>query len=156
MESGNALLDDYVLDVAGHGRQRPRGASCRHRGRARLPAGLELRHHDSQPERRPLLLAAIASGEIVGGYAADDGACLLFRGTRPAEAVASRPTPAPTAWRGRRKGVIEDPLEVRHLAAPPRDLAGAAPFAVSDLRRARVARLAGESGAGLGRTYGRD
>jgi hypothetical protein len=51
--------------------------------------------------------------------------------------------------------VIEDPLETRFLAAPPRDVAGAAPFAVSELRRARAGRLAGE-GVGLRRTYGRD
>jgi hypothetical protein len=51
-------------------------------------------------------------------------------------------------------GVVEDPLEVRFLAAPPRDLPGAAPFAVAEMRRQRAARTAG--GGGLRRTYGRD
>lgn len=49
-------------------------------------------HWDSEPERRPVFVSAVATGLLPPGYAADDGAALHFIGTELHEAVASRPT----------------------------------------------------------------
>ncbi|ADB48636.1 Type 1 glutamine amidotransferase-like domain-containing protein [Conexibacter woesei] len=48
-------------------------------------------HADGEPERLPVWLAALRSGELPGGWAADDGVALLFHGTRMVRAVSSRP-----------------------------------------------------------------
>lgn len=55
-----------------------------------LPGSLSV-HADGEPERLPVWFAGIRSGEIPGGWAADDGVGLLFRGTRLARVVSSRP-----------------------------------------------------------------
>jgi hypothetical protein len=56
----------------------------------------------------------IAEGVIPAGYAADDGAALVFRGTELAEAVASRPgARAYRVERGPSGEVVEMP--VRYL-----------------------------------------
>jgi peptidase E len=47
-------------------------------------------HSDGEPERLPVYRAAIATGALPAGYAADDCAALVFAGTRLAEAVSSR------------------------------------------------------------------
>jgi peptidase E len=44
-------------------------------------------HYDSEAERRPLYHRLIADGTLPAGYATDDGAGLLYRGTTLAEAV---------------------------------------------------------------------
>jgi peptidase E len=44
-------------------------------------------HYDSEPQRRPLFQRLIAAGELGAGYATDDGAGVLYRGTEFAEAV---------------------------------------------------------------------
>jgi dipeptidase E len=38
-------------------------------------------HADGEPERLPVWLAAVAGGNLPGGWALDDGVALLFRGT---------------------------------------------------------------------------
>jgi dipeptidase E len=48
-------------------------------------------HADGEPERLPVWLAAVRSGELPGGWALDDGVGLLFRGKRLDRAVSSRP-----------------------------------------------------------------
>jgi peptidase E len=48
-------------------------------------------HYDGEPDRRPTYHALVASGALPGGYAADDGAALVFGGTDLVEVVASRP-----------------------------------------------------------------
>ena len=48
-------------------------------------------HMHSEPERLPVLREAIAAGVLPGGYAADDGAALVFSGLRLEECVASHP-----------------------------------------------------------------
>jgi peptidase E len=48
-------------------------------------------HADGEPERLPVWLAAVRSGELPGGWAVDDGVGLLFRGPRLARVVSSRP-----------------------------------------------------------------
>ena len=52
-----------------------------------LPGSLSV-HYGRDPHRRAALLEEIAGGELPGGYALDDGAGLLFEGTRPVEAFA--------------------------------------------------------------------
>lgn len=48
-------------------------------------------HADGEPERLPVWLAAVRSGELPGGWAADDGVGLLFSGRRMVRVVCSRP-----------------------------------------------------------------
>ena len=55
-----------------------------------LPGSLSV-HADGEPERLPIWLDAVRRGELPGGWAADDGCALLFRGRRFERAVSSRP-----------------------------------------------------------------
>jgi dipeptidase E len=83
-----------------------------------LPGSFSV-HADGEPERLPVWLAAVRSGELPGGWAADDGVGLLFRGTRMARVVSSRPGPAAL-----RVDAVGDEL-VRHRIEP--ELLGAGP-----------------------------
>lgn len=47
-------------------------------------------HYDGEPGRRPHYQRLVADGRVPAGYAADDGAALVFRGTEVHEAVSSR------------------------------------------------------------------
>jgi dipeptidase E len=47
-------------------------------------------HYDGEPARREAYRAAVGSGEVAAGYAADDGVALHFIGTDLARVVASR------------------------------------------------------------------
>jgi peptidase E len=47
-------------------------------------------HYDSEPQRRPLFQRLIADGTLPHGYATDDGAGVLYRGTEFVEAVTER------------------------------------------------------------------
>ena len=48
-------------------------------------------HYDGEPGRRPTYRRLVADGTLPDGYAADDGAALVFDGTELAEVVSSRP-----------------------------------------------------------------
>ena len=48
-------------------------------------------HHDSEEQRRPRFHQLVADGTLPAGYATDDGAGLVYRGTELVEAVADRP-----------------------------------------------------------------
>jgi dipeptidase E len=48
-------------------------------------------HYDGEPNRRPHYQRLVREGVLPPGYAADDGAALVFRGNELAEVVASRP-----------------------------------------------------------------
>jgi len=48
-------------------------------------------HADGEPERLPVWLKSMREGALPGGWAADDGVGLLFRGQRLAHVVSSRP-----------------------------------------------------------------
>jgi dipeptidase E len=48
-------------------------------------------HADAEPERLPVWLDAVRSGRLPGGWAADDGVGLLFRGAELERVVTSRP-----------------------------------------------------------------
>jgi hypothetical protein len=73
-------------------------------------------HLDGEGQRLPVYRAAVASGELSPGYAADDGAALLFEGTALTECVASRAGARVlrVASDGR-GGVLEESLAVRLL-----------------------------------------
>ncbi|ANH37461.1 Peptidase E [Nocardioides dokdonensis FR1436] len=73
-------------------------------------------HYDGEAERRPTYLDLVATGRLPDGYAADDGAALLWRDGELVEAVSERP--GARAFRVRRQGdeAVEEPLDVRLLA----------------------------------------
>jgi peptidase E len=99
-------------------------------------AGSNSVHHDSEPARRPVYLEAVRTGEIPPGYAADDGAALIFRETTLAGVVSARR--GACAYRVDEAG--ERALQARPIAAPRAIEPPAA--AVAELRRLRLARLA--------------
>jgi peptidase E len=47
-------------------------------------------HYDSEPQRRPLFQRLISDDTLPAGYATDDGAGVLYRGTEFVEAVSER------------------------------------------------------------------
>src|SRR3954452_20138396 len=61
-----------------------------------LPGSLTV-HADGEPERLPVWLEAVRTGALPGGWAADDGVGLLYRGAELDGVVSSRP--AATALR---------------------------------------------------------
>lgn len=73
-------------------------------------------HYDGETERRRTYHRLIADGTLPDGYAADDGAALVFNGTELAEVVASRP-PARgyRVTRGPDGTAIETELPTRYL-----------------------------------------
>ena len=81
------------------------GSICWHQGGSTDSYGLELRgfteglgwlpfsngvHYDAEEQRRPKMHELIGDGTLGDGYATDDGAGLVYRGTRLAEAVTDR------------------------------------------------------------------
>jgi peptidase E len=81
------------------------GSLCWHAGGTTDSFGPELRpvtnglallpysngvHYDSEPQRRPLFQRLISDGTLPAGYATDDGAGVLYRGTDFIEAVSER------------------------------------------------------------------
>ncbi len=108
-----------------------------------LPGSLSV-HLDGESNRIPVYRAAIAAGTLPPGYAADDGAALLYAGRRLVECVASRADArvvriAPDDF----GGVREDELPVRLLPGASEDTfcnAGAEPYGVSELRALRAGR----------------
>jgi dipeptidase E len=92
-------------------------------------------HHDSEPTRRPVYLEAVGSGTIPPGWAVDDGAALIFRGTALREAVSARPRAHAYAV----SAGGENRLDARQIATPA--AARATLPAVAELRRLRLARL---------------
>jgi peptidase E len=81
-----------------------------------LLAGSFCPHYDSEPARRPTFQRLVADGTLPDGYAAEDGAGLVFRGTTLAEVVVSRP--AARAYRVTLRGAgaaEETELPARYL-----------------------------------------
>ncbi len=111
------------------------------RGLRMLDGSLSV-HLDGEGERLPVFRDAVATGELPPGYAVEDGAALLYVGTRLRECVASR--------RGARVvhvapdgvgGVHEEEMPVRLLPGaiePGVERAGA--FGVAELRALRAGR----------------
>jgi peptidase E len=77
-----------------------------------LLAGSACPHYDGEEQRRPVYRALVASGELSAGWAADDGAALVFAGEELEEVVGSRPGAA--AYRVERAG---DGVSERRVAA---------------------------------------
>jgi peptidase E len=73
-------------------------------------------HYNTEPQRRPLFHALVASGELPTGYATDDGAGLLYCGTELAEAVAE--VDGAGAYEVARVDgqAVETPLAIRRLS----------------------------------------
>jgi len=91
-------------------------------GLARLSSGLGLipgshsPHYDGEASRRPQYQRLVAEGVLPAGYAADDGAALVFRGTELAEVVASRPAARGyRVERGPAGDAVETVLPTRYL-----------------------------------------
>jgi dipeptidase E len=119
-----------------------RGAPEPARGLGLLPGSLSV-HLDGEPHRMRVFRHAVATGRLPAGYAADDGAALLFRRSRLVEAVASRPGArvlriAPEG----RGGVLERELPVRLLpgACPATSDAPAKADEISEMRELRALR----------------
>lgn len=73
-------------------------------------------HYDGEPARRPTFQRLIGEGVLPDGYAADDGAALVFHGTEVAEVVTSRPgARAYRVARGPDGGATETELPARYL-----------------------------------------
>jgi dipeptidase E len=49
-------------------------------------------HYDGEAQRRPAFRRMVGAGELAAGWAADDGAALVFAGDQITEVVASRPS----------------------------------------------------------------
>jgi peptidase E len=73
-------------------------------------------HYDSEPQRRPLFQSLIADGTLPPGFATDDGAGLLYRGTEMVEALAERPNAgAYRVERGPDDTAHETTLDIRRI-----------------------------------------
>jgi peptidase E len=73
-------------------------------------------HYDSEAQRRPLFRSLIGAGILPSGYATDDGAGVLYRGTELVEAVAERDgAGAYFVEPGPDGGAVEHRLDVRRL-----------------------------------------
>ena len=83
-------------------------------GLALLP-GSFCPHYDGETQRRPAFHRLVASGRLASGFAADDGAAILFEGSDVADVVRSRRNAA--AYRVCRDGnrSVEKMLEARLL-----------------------------------------
>jgi peptidase E len=99
-------------------------------------------HQDSEPERLPVFRQAIADGRLGDGYAADDGAALLFAGTELRACVASHAGARVVQFRRVAEATVEEhPLPVTLL--PEAAAAGDDPsesYGVSELRALRAGR----------------
>jgi dipeptidase E len=104
------------------------------RGLGFLPGSNSV-HHDSEPQRRPVYLEAVAQGAIPPGYATDDGAALIFDGTALTEVVTARKQAH--AYEVNAEGEL--PLECRALKQPE-NTASTVP-AIAELRRLRLSHL---------------
>lgn len=107
-----------------------------------LPGSLSV-HLDGESERLPTYREAVATGKLPPGYAADDGAALVYQGTVLAECVGSRPGARVVRVEAAGDGAVtEVPEPVRLLpgAAAPDVTPGSEPADVLELRALRVGR----------------
>jgi len=107
-----------------------------------LPGSLSV-HADGEPERLPVFLDAVRRGALAGGWAADDGVGLLFRGRELERVVSSRPGAAALRADAVDGELVRRRLEPELLGAAPGTLA-VETEAVRELRH--VARLRARQG----------
>jgi dipeptidase E len=81
----NCWFEASVTDSFGGGRLAPLRD-----GLGLLP-GSACPHYDGEAQRRPTFTSLVAGGKLPDGWAADDGAALVFAGPELVEVVASRP-----------------------------------------------------------------
>jgi peptidase E len=74
-------------------------------------------HYDGEELRRPTYRRLVSDGVLREGWAADDGAALVFAGTDLEEVVASRPDAAAYRVERTADGVDERRVEARYLGA---------------------------------------
>ncbi|SDO41322.1 Peptidase E [Microbacterium sp. ru370.1] len=79
-----------------------------------IPGSLGV-HYDSQPGRRPALHRAIATGTLPGGFGLDEGAAVLYEGTRAVDVVSELPTGRVHRVDRHGDGVVEEALPTRLL-----------------------------------------
>ncbi len=73
-------------------------------------------HYDSEEQRRPLFQSLVADGTLPSGYATDDGAGVVYRGTEFVEALTEKDDAgAYFVERGPDGTAIETPLQTRRL-----------------------------------------
>ena len=119
---------------AGAPRPRSRGWAC--------SAGSLSVHMDSEPERMPVFREAVAAGRLPAGYAADDGAALVFAGTRLQSAWPRARALAVVRVRPDDDGsVCRQPMATRVLSDPGESRpVQPEPYGVSELRALRAGR----------------
>lgn len=92
-----------------------KGLAALSRGLGFLP-GSHAPHYDGEATRRPHFQGLVADGRLPAGYAADDGAGLVFRGTDLVEVVTSRPDARGyRVERGPAGDAVETVLPARYL-----------------------------------------
>ena len=108
-----------------------------------LPGSLSV-HLDGESERLPVYEQAVGTGVLPAGYAADDGAAVVFEGTQMAECVASRPDArVMLVTADGQGGVVETPQPVRLLPGAMGSPAGEPTlesYGVSEMRALRAGR----------------
>ena len=73
-------------------------------------------HYDSEEQRRPLFQSLVAAGDLPAGYATDDGAGVLYRGTEMVEALVENDSAgAYFVERGPDGAAVETRLDARRL-----------------------------------------
>jgi hypothetical protein len=72
-------------------------------------------HYDSEEQRRPLFGRLIGEGTLPPGYATDDGAGVLYRGTEFADAVSECDSAAVYFVTAADGGTAEDRLDTRRI-----------------------------------------
>jgi dipeptidase E len=75
-------------------------------------------HYDGEEQRRPTYHRLVTDGVLRDGWAADDGAALVFHGEDLYEVVASRPDAAAYRVERTAEGVRERRLDARFLGEP--------------------------------------
>ena len=96
-------------------------------------------HADGEPERLPVYLEAVRTGELPGGWAADDGVGLVFEGTELTRVASARPGAGAVRVDAVGGELVRRRLEPELLGAgplPTRPL----PEDVRELRRTRYGR----------------
>ncbi len=108
-----------------------------------LPGSLSV-HLDGESERLPVYEEAVATGALPAGFAADDGAALVYHGTRLAECVCSRPDARVVRVEpDGAGGAVASPQPLRLLPHAAAGLAGAPThesYGVSEMRALRAGR----------------
>lgn len=119
-----------------HGITRSAGLPAPAPGLGLLPGSMSV-HCDGDPTRLPVFLDAIARGAIGDGYAADDGAGLLFQDDRLARVVSSRPGARAHRVQRTSQGAVRTEIEPELLAGAPSGLRRDVPADIREFRAER-------------------